>query len=286
MTGTTLYGRVPELPHLAFASLGSGCALLDSMSGDPLPDVPAAADFRALAASSPWRFTTLHFTHRAQDGSRSTAMGEPVEAWLDRRIGRVTVRSSGGVGIAEGAPYGVAVRLVGCNYDDDDGVACAASPHPDTEVVRRPDGLVARRPAEWHYDHGDPMWRDYRWTAMLDPAELSRGVEVRDVAASVLRGRLTWSATCRPLIGPGEEWGNGYEPRCGCCPLLDSLASRIPEYGPEDPTMIDGDLPTEYSVRLDVQTGIVVAITPLNGTGGTILSNEIHTVDEPLDPPR
>ena len=40
-----------------------------------------------------------------------------------------------------------------------------------------------------------------------------------------------------------------------------------------------------YCVHLDVQTGIVVDITGLDGTGGSSLTNEIHAVDEPLHPP-
>ena len=253
------------------------------MSGDSLPEVPTADDFRALARSSPWRFTTVHFTHRRQRDAGSTPDGEPVEAWLDRRLGRVVVRSPGGVEVAEGPPYGAAVSLMTC--DDDDACAVPSPPSPEPEVVLRPDGLVARRPEDWHFDHGDPMWQDYRWTAMLDPAELSRGVDVSEVVATTLRGRLTWSAACRPLLGAGEDRGNGYTPRCGCCPLLDSPAARIHEYGREDPTLTSGDLATVYCVHLDVQTGIVVDITPLDGLDGTSLSNELHAVDAPLDPP-
>lgn len=261
------------------------------MSAESLPELPTADDFRALARSSPWRFTTVHFTHRRQRDAGSTPDGEPVEAWLDRRLGRVVVRSSEGVEVAEGPPYGEAVSLVTCNDDD---AACAVpspspsppEPEPEPEVVLRPDGLVARRPEDWHYDHGDPMWQDYRWTAMLDPAELSQGVDVSEVVATTLRGRLTWSAACRPLLGAGEDWENGYTPRCGCCPLLDGPASRILEYGREDPTLTSGDLATVYRVHLDVQTGIVVDITPLDGLDGTGLSNEIHAVDALLDPPQ
>lgn len=40
-----------------------------------------------------------------------------------------------------------------------------------------------------------------------------------------------------------------------------------------------------HRVHLDVQTGIVVDTTDLNGTGGSSLTNEIHAVDEPLNPP-
>lgn len=50
-------------------------------------------------------------------------------------------------------------------------------------------------------------------------------------------------------------------------------------YGPEDPTLSDRELPTTYRVHLDVPTGIVVDITPLDGSGGTSLTNEIHAVD-------
>ncbi|MEX5303355.1 hypothetical protein [Kocuria sabuli] len=252
------------------------------MSGELLPDTPTAADFRALAASAPWRFTTVHLTHRRQQDSGSTPDGEPVEAWLDRRIGRVTVRTAAGVEVAEGVPCSGSVDLVGRSGE---GTVCAAAPPAETGPVLRPDGLVGRRPEGWHYDHGDPMWQDYRWTAMLDPVELSRGVDVSDVLATTLRGRLTWSATCRPLLGDDDAGEEGYIPRCGCCPLLDSPASRIREYGPEDPTLTGGDLATVYCVHLDVRTGIVVDVTPLDGTAGSGLTNELHAVDEPLDPP-
>lgn len=77
----------------------------------------------------------------------------------------------------------------------------------------------------------------------------------------------------------------GYTPRCRCCPLLDSRAGRILEHGPEDPTLTDGGIPTVYCVHLDVRTGVVVDVTPLDGTGGSSLGNAIHAVDEPLDPP-
>ncbi|MFC3480849.1 hypothetical protein ACFOLD_09520 [Kocuria carniphila] len=113
------------------------------------------------------------------------------------------------------------------------------------------DGLVAQRPAGWLVTHGDPTWQDYLWTAMLDPLELSYGVGIDDVEATMVRGRPTWAATCRPLIGKGEDWEGGYEPRCSCCPLLDSAVSRLVECGPQDPTLSDSELPTAYRVHLD-----------------------------------
>jgi hypothetical protein len=243
------------------------------MSRPVLPDIPDAEDFRALAASSPWRFTAVHLTHRRQSHGGATAADGPVEAWLDRTRRRLVVRTAEGIEVAEGAPYGGA----GSGPD-------SALPLPPAGVVLRPDGLVARRPEDWHLDHGDPMWQDYRWPAMLDPVELDQGVEIGDVTATVLRGRATWAATCRPLVGRGEDRAGGYVPRCGCCPLLDSPASRIREYGPEDPTLTD-DLATLYRVHLDVGTGIVVDLTPMDGTEGVSLTTVIHDVDEPLDPP-
>ena len=243
------------------------------MSAAFLPDVPDAADFRALAASSPWRFTTMHFTHRRQGNGGATAEGGPVEAWLDRSRHRVVVRTTGGVEVAEGVPYSGSVSRA-----DSELFASQVG------VVLRSDGLVAQRPEDWHLDHGDPMWQDYRWTAMLDPVELCQGVEISDVTTTVLRGRVTWAATCRPLAGVGEDWVGGYVPRCGCCPLLDSPAARIYEYGPKDPTLA-ADLATVYRVHLDVGTGIVVDLTPLDDTEGTSLTNEINDVDVPLDPP-
>lgn len=187
------------------------------MTIEPLPVTPTSGDFRALARSSPWRFSTLHFTHRRRRHGVD-ACHERAEAWLDRGARRVTVRSPRGVEVSEG----------------------------------RPDG--------WHCDHGDPMWQDYQWTAVLNPAELSEGVDVRDVEVADVLGRLTWSAICRPLVGEGADWTGGYNPRCGCCPLLDSGASRLLEYGPDDPTLASG--------------------------GGSDLTNQIHGVDEPLEPAR
>ena len=240
------------------------------MSAAPVPVAPSADDFRALARSSPWRFTTVHFTHQSTRGYSSRADGI-VEAWLDRPAHRLTVRSSNGVEIAEGVPYGVS------------GLDPSVS-RQRVGPTYRSDGLVATRPSDWYLGNGDPMWRDYQWTAMLDPAELSHGVQIDDVTTTTLRGRPTWSATCRPLMGDGEDWDNGYEPRCGCCPLLDSAASRLLEYGPDHPTL-RGDLPTTYLVHLDVQIAIAVEITAVDGGRNPVLRNEILAVDAPLDPP-
>lgn len=245
---------------------------------------PTAEDFRALARSSPWLFRTLHLTHRLTGESGRQRPGS-VEAWLDRPSRRLTVQGPGGVEVAMDPPY-----------------ATSGPVGPAREPLLRADGLVRWRPPGWAYDHGDPMWGSYLWTAMLDPAELADGawtdaeherglstadavpppgVALTEVEEVELRGRRTWRAVCAPLL-------HRYDPRCGCCPLLDGLASRLLEYGPEDPTLGSPreDLPTAYLVSLDVQTEIVVDVTPLDGSGaGTSLVNEIHGVDQPLHPP-
>lgn len=147
---------------------------------------PTEDIFRALARSSPWRFTTLHFTHR-WDGR------DPVEAWLTRP-GHLRVRLvDGSERVAEGVPYttgtlrlqdGASARPR--RWLAREGPLRRRRPRA-AEVVRspqsvqprlRPDGLVAQRPSEPDYD--DPMWTSYAWVAMLDPVELSAGVEVAD----------------------------------------------------------------------------------------------------------
>ncbi|MEO9139320.1 MAG: hypothetical protein ABI345_09675 [Jatrophihabitans sp.] len=249
------------------------------MRNGELTSTPSAEDFRALARSSPWRFSTIHFTHRDLR-DRDAGVHASVEAWLDRPAARVTVRCADCVDVSQGVPYStsrVIFRL--------EGAAAEPEPKPEPEPWFRPDGLVEERPPHWQFDHGDPMWRDYQWTAMLDPYELSRGVDVEDVAAVTIQGRPTWSAICRPVMGEGEDWDGGYDPRCGCCPLLDSLASRFPEYGEGHSVLSEAEIPSAYRVWLDVGTAIVVRIEALDGHGGTVFSNEIHTVDEPIEAP-
>lgn len=243
---------------------------------DPqLSSSPTADDFRALARSSPWRFRTLHWTHR---GSRLEEPEGAAEAWL-RRAGHLTVRDARGVHVEEGVPYGTSVPL---GRPGPPGTRAAP---PDPSPVLRRDGLVALRPEGYHLDHGDPMWQSYLWTAMLDPDELSHHVDLTDVHAAPRLGRPTWWATATARAG--------YEPRCGCCPLVLGQVSVELEYGPFDAgsgmrgweTRWD-DLPTAYLVGLDVRTGVAVDVTPLDGAGGTRLSNEIHAVDTELAPPR
>lgn len=248
-----------------------------------LPPVPGPDDFRALARSSPWRFGVLHFTHRVPGE-------EPVEAWL-RRPGHLEVLSGGERHVETGVPYSRS-PLFGW-----DALGLPLEPveippisPQSVDPVRRSDGLVIERPDAPEVEYDDPMWQNYRWVAMLDPVELSHGVEVSDVDAHHRLGRVTWTAKCSAL--PGEE--AGYAPRCSCCPLLFGTVSQALEF--DDPAEVrtrepDAGYPTGFRVSLDVEAGVVVEVVPLDGDRTmTEFSNEIHEVGRSADgevrPPR
>lgn len=227
----------------------------------PAPtSTPNAQDYRALARSSPWLFRTLHWSVRGvgPDGS-----DEVTEAWL-RRPGHLTVRHRDGVDVVTGAPY----------------ASSAPTAAPSSAPRFRPDGLVEGRPEGHHLDHGDPMWQTYLWTAVLDPEELSQHVELTSVHAADRRGRPTWWAQAQALPG--------YEPRCGCCPLLLGRVSMETEGLADEVVTGDdlADLPTVYLVGLDVRTGVVVDLSPMDGRGGTRVDVDIHAVDVGPEPPR
>jgi hypothetical protein len=150
---------------------------------------------------------------------------------------------------------------------------------PEPGVVLRPDGLVARRPEGWFLEHSDPMWENYTWPAMLDPDELSHDVGVSDVRRDDRAGRETWWARLVPEPG--------YEPRCGCCPLLWCEVAVQAEYGDEPGRLArfaEQGYPDAHDVALDVQTGVVVVLEPVGGgRDGFRFTVDIHAVDEDLD---
>jgi hypothetical protein len=219
-----------------------------------------ADDFMALARSSPWRWSTLHFTH---DGRANDFAG--VEAWLARPE-RLLVRHAGVSERHDGWPYGWS------------GTSDEVWP-TDIEPMLRPDGLLEQRP-EWEAVRwGDPMYTNYQWVAMLDPVELSHHVDVTDVRVGERFGRPTWEATVRAV--------EGYDPRCGCCPLLWSEVSDREEYDDGSGTWTPKpgtSYPTAYDVALDVATSVVVRSEAVGGDGaGLDFEVEIHEVDADLD---
>lgn len=233
--------------------------------------MPDADDFRALARSSPWRWSTLRFTVRWPGHQWRT---EPVRAWL-RRPDRLRVETLGGDLLQVVVEGGARVAGLGAG-----GGATVTHPWPadGTAPVRRSDGLVAVRPADLPYDA--PMFQSYDWVAMLDPVELADGrdpqtgepagpgLEIGAVTEVRHGGRPAWEALARTTPH--------YEPRCGCCPLLRSPDVDRREYG-----ALRGPYPDGHRVRLDVQTGVcVLADDPQAlGTGHDL---RIEAVDEPM----
>lgn len=231
--------------------------------------IPTPDAFHALARSSPWRWTTLHYTHRAP-WLPPSARGV-VEAWLVR---------PDGVRIATGDGTSLPPALL---QQRQDGRATRAW-RPE-EPSYRSDGLVARRPGgnsfeEQSRDDGI-YWGNYSWLAMLDPLELSHHVRVEDPYEDVVTGRSVWRA--RLVAEPG------YQPRCGgnCCELLWSEAGLLADFGElsEVPERWRGrTYPPAYDVALDVQTGVVVRCHPVGDhPDAPWLENDIHDVDADLD---
>lgn len=221
---------------------------------------PTVDDFQALARSSPWLWSTLHFVHR------SGFPGE-CEAWV-RRPGELLVRTPDGRDVREsGLPYSMTRLTASAAGADLELPPRPVLPHEATPV-RRPDGLVVERPERFtEVSYDDPMYGNYLWVAMLDPVELSHHVEVVDVRADEVAGRPAWRASVRAL--------EGYDPRCACCALIWSAIADAYEF--DQPRQ--RDYPGHYDVALDVQTGVVVRCTPVGGEpDASWLENDILSV--------
>lgn len=226
--------------------------------------------FRALARSSPWLFTRLHFTHRRRDGKGS------VEAWLTRP-GGLAVRTTDG----QMHDLSITPGMVGWTEREGHWREDIRPVPSQFTPARRAHGLVSERPDDPAIHWDDPMWQSYDWVAMLDPVELSHHTAVRDLAVTSRHGRETWWAEVDAL--------DGYSPRCGCCPLLWGAISERDEGAAGGPTWIarqaDVTYPTAWLVGLDRQTGIVVDCTPIGGSrpddGFTVT---IHSVDRDESP--
>ena len=228
-------------------------------------------DFRALARSSPWRFASAHFTRRRD--------GDEVEAWLERP-GGLTVRDAHGthrwVNNRQADIPGEVVRAWGRlpdRYTDDELVSAYLEAPVrwarDVEPVWRPDGLVAVRPRTPGLEFDDPMYDNYEWVAMLDPAELTTAVDLTDVRETTHHGRLGWAARAVPV--------EGYAPRCGCCPLLWSEISDRDEAEGGGPEPVPGTVwPDAYDVVLDHATGIVVSLEPVGEAVRTALGFDVE----------
>jgi hypothetical protein len=220
--------------------------------------------FRALARSSPWRWRTLHFTY-ADDH-------QALEAWL-RRPGQLLVRRPGhrDFRVDDRKRDGGKSSATGFLITAARGTIRPALPARapirwphQVQPVLRPDGLVAERPTELEVVYDDPMYQSYDWVALLDPVELSHHTTVTDLHEKDRLGRRTWWARI--------EVEEGYEPRCGCCPLLWSFISDRDEnaYGDDLESWTpppDTSYPDAYDVALDVETAVAVERSPIGVSG-------------------
>ncbi|MFD4180816.1 hypothetical protein [Rhodococcus sp. NPDC058514] len=215
---------------------------------------PAVTDFRALARSSPWRWSTLEF-----ELDRS---GMVEHAWI-ARPDRLRVESRGEVTQvqSEAQPF----NRMGYSSNGR-GTPIERVWPTDVDPTFDGSGLVSARPEDVAIDYDPPLHSDYFWVALLDPVELSDGVEIGGVREVTHHGRQAWEARVRPTPD--------YEPRCDCCALLSGSGAldQVP-WVPNADTV----------VRLDVQTGVCVSIRHLGdawcGQEGEI---RILAVDEPM----
>ena len=218
---------------------------------------PSTDDFRALARSSPERWSTLRFTVR---WSGPWVPSDPVRAWL-RRPDRLRVETLDGdlVQVVRDGSGPVTAVLVA--YGD------AAGPLPERAVrSSRAD---------------DPMFQNYAWVAMLDPVELADGDDERDGPAVVVGDVSVVDHGGRPAWQAILSTGPAYDPRCSCCPLLPSSDAAELEGADEHPAGYEHG--EAFLVRLDVGTGVCVFTEQLDGTDlGQGHDVRIEAVDEPM----
>jgi hypothetical protein len=189
--------------------------------------------FRGLARSSPWRWRSLEFT---LDWWLPERPFERVHAWLERPDG-LRVESADGRVLLSGRP----------------GRSVTPPPVLDAPQLDG-DGLVIRR--TWAQAAYDPMYQNYYWVALLDPAELADGTDVAAVAEVHHHGRPAIEATVRPEAG--------YDARCTCCALLPCELADVYEGLAPRP---DGfSYPDRFVARVDVETGVCVYLEAIGGT--------------------
>lgn len=269
--------------------------------------------FRALARSSPWRWRSVHLT-RVAGGPATEGR---VEAWI-RRPHLMRVVAHGEVHVVREEPDRAMRYLLEEIPAERGWWPGLRRPTPDVaqdpavgEVapVLGAEGLVTVRPPDGIGAEDAPMWQSYDWVAMLDPVELADGspwrdpgsgaeieprhhevepypqldwptplappgTTVSDLRVAERHGRATWWARVVPT--------RAYEPRCSCCPLLDSeVADRLEYDCEESPFVPYRAYPKAHDVALDVDTGICVEILAVGGPEpGRVHDVRIHAVDE------
>lgn len=143
--------------------------------------------------------------------------------------------------------------------------------HGELDAVVLADGRRIRErgapPSSWDVRPLEPYATNYRWSAMLDPHELTEGVEMADVRRDALLGRPVVTFTARAV--------DGYDPLCSCCPLVFSSVSERLEHGDDWTPPPPGVLPTHVDLALDLEVGIVVSSHECGGRRGGWFTNEL-----------
>lgn len=127
---------------------------------------------------------------------------------------------------------------------------CVPPPPPPPDLDA--DGLVTTSRQPWNDGPDVPMWQDYRFVAILDPYELSAGVDVLEVQAVEHGDRPAWEALLRPT--------SEYEPRCACCPLMRTRDTDLAEGLEPLPGYAE-----VHRVRLDLGSGVCVSAREVDG---------------------
>ncbi|MFA9446929.1 hypothetical protein [Egicoccus sp. AB-alg6-2] len=235
--------------------------------------------FRALARSSPWRWSSLQFVRTRRHGRDQ--FGADVRAWL-RRPDALRVEDLEGHLLH--TEIGSVPRTVAL-FTPDGGRELPLRPASSVAPALRPDGLVRRRPSDGDLDYDDPMFQDYAWVAMLDPVELADGdggrpgATLEHLRSVEHHGREAWEAIIRPT--------SAYAPRCSCCALLLSEVSerRLAEEGgpavrAQEPSFEFADA---HLVRLDLESAVCVYLEQLGGDrSGWADDVCIEQMDEPM----
>jgi len=231
---------------------------------------PTVERFRALARSSPWRWSTLRYIQ--QQDPLGAGKG-PVRIRIRRpKLARVERLDGTLLRVLREEPQTATPLSRSGDADPVEVLRVSESVGLDA------DGLVRRRPERSYHDTDTAMVGNYYDVAMLDPLELADGRDggpgttVEDLRPVDRHGREAWEAVLRPTAA--------YDPRCSCCALL--LPENIEDAGidlrSDNPTVT---YPDAHRVRLDVATGVCVANEALGGTrAGTGHDIAIEAVDK------